>query len=205
MSAEEPTHPEGYAPKVRPGESWDELEGRTGAKTFDIEKSTPSQTEAKGHEDKEPKHVLSRRVRLLLAGVSAVLVVALASIAVTMSVGGDHVGRIQLRSGAVHARGQEGEKRRSGRARRVTGAGKSPRRRQGRSVPGRPHARRHGRPRHNSRRPAQQPADTPAQPPESTPTSPEPAPGAPAPAAPSEPQQGPGLRDGATESTEFGL
>jgi hypothetical protein len=207
MSAEEPTAPEERTTKVLPAKHWLEMEGRTGGAAIEDEKSAPSQIEPKGKEGDGRKRVLSRRARLIVTGVLAVLVVTLALIVAAALMGGDAARRSRPRSGAVHAKGQEAEKRRSDRARWVREAGGSPRSRARRTPPGRSRARRHARPRHNPRRPAQQPAASPAQPPESVSASPEPTPtpSAPAPAAPSEPQQEPGLRDGTTESTEFGL
>ena len=206
MSAEKPTTPEERtAAASAVEEDWDELEGRTDATAIEDEKPTPSQIEPEGNEEDRRKRVLSRRVRLVVAGALAVLVVALASIVFAALVGRDSVPRPQPQSGAVHAKRQRADRRGSSRARWLKEADGRRRSRQGRAARGRPRARRQARPRRN---PAQQPTDAPAhQPPESAPTSPEPAgaPSVPAPAAPSEPKQKPGLRDGATESAEFGL
>jgi hypothetical protein len=207
MSAEEPTTPEERTPKVSPAKTWKELEGRTGGDAIEDEKPAPSQIKSKDKEENGRKRLRSRRARFGVAGFLAVLVVTLASIVVASLVGGDPARRSRPPSGAVHAKRREAEKQRVGRARWVREAGRSSRPRQRRTAPGRSRARRHVRPRHKPRRPAQQPATSPAQSPESVPASPEraPAPSAPAPAAPSEPKQEPGPRDGATESTEFGL
>lgn len=207
MSAEEPTTPEEQTTKVSVAKSWKELEGRTGGDAIEDEKSAPSQITSEGKEEGWRKRLLSRRTRLVVAGALAVLAVALGSIAVATLVGGGHAPRSRPRSGAVHAKTREAKKRRSGRARWVREAEGGRRPRQRRTEPSPHRARRRDRPRRKYRRPAQQPASAPAQPPESVPASPEPspAPSAPAPTAPSEPEQEPGLRDGATESTEFGL
>lgn len=207
MSAEEPTTPEEPTTKVSVAKTWKELEGRTGGDVIEDQKSAPSQIKSKDKEEGGRKRLLPRRTRLVVAGVLAVLVVALGSIAVATLVGGGHARRSGPRSGAVHANRREAKKRRSGRARWVREAGESRRPRQRRTEHGPQRLRRHDRPRRKPRRPAQQPPGTPAQPPESVPASPEPspAPSAPAPTAPSEPKEGPGLRDGATESSEFGL
>jgi len=204
--AEITTHEE-HTPNVSHVRTWRELEGRTGGDAIEDEKSTSSQIESKGREEETGKHLPSRHPRFVIAGVLAVLVVALVSIAFVALVGGDHTRRSRPRSGAAHAKEREARKRRPGRARRVreAGGGQPPRQRHAEPRPQRP--RRQYRPRHRHRRPAQQPTTSPAQPPESVPAPPEPAPAPspPLPAAPSEPKEEPGLRDGATESTEFGF
>jgi len=202
MSAEEPTTPDAHTTKVSHVRTWRELEGRTGGDAIEDERSTPSQIKSKGKEEKTGKHLPSRRPRFVIAGGLAVFVVALVSIAFVTLVGGDHTRRSRPRSRAAHAKEREARKRRPGRARwvREAGGGHPPRQRHAEPRPQRP--RRQYRPRHRHRRPAQQPATSPAQPPESAPAHPEPAP---APAVPSEPEQERGLRDGATESMEFGL
>jgi len=207
MSAEEPTTPEEQATKAPAARTWKELEGRIGGDVTEDEKSEMSQIESNSEERRVWRRPLSRRLRFFVAGGLAVFVVALASVAVATLVGGDHTRRARPRSGAAHAEEREAQKRRSGRARWVREAGASPRPRQRRTMPGAHRARRRARPRRKAHRPAQQPTTSPAQPPEAVPAPPEPppAPISPAPASPSEPEQEPGLRDGATESTEFGL
>jgi hypothetical protein len=203
MSAEKPTTPEERTAAVSPIEDWDELEGRTGATAIEDEKPTPSQIEPEGNEDDRRKRVLSRRVRLVVAGALAVLLVALASIVFAALVGRDSGPRSQPQSRAVHAKRQRADGRRSSRARWLKEADGRRRSRQRRTAHGAPRAGRHVNPRRRTGHPAQQPPQAPTQSPESDTTSPEPS--APAPAAPSEPKEEPGLRDGATESSEFGL
>ena len=207
MSAKEPTAPKVGTAAVSPAEHWRELEGRTAGPAIEDEKSAPSQGESKGNEEDGGKRVLARRVRLVLAGVLAVLVVALASIVVAALEGRDSVPRSQPRSGAVHAKRRKAERPKWSRARWLKEADRNPRPRQRRTAHGALHAGRHVHRRRRTPRPAQQPAEAPTQSPESavTPPAPPPEPSAPAPSAPSEPKEGPGLRDGATESTEFGL
>ena len=208
MSAEEPTTtPEERIAAVSHVKTWDELEGRTGGTAIEEEKSAPSQGESKGNDGNGRKRVLSRRVRFVGAGVFAVLVVALASIIVAALVGRDSVPRSQPRSGAVHAKGRRAERRRASRARWFKEADGSPRPRQRRTAHGAARAGRHVHRRRRTPRPARQPAEAPTQSPESAAAlpAPPPEPSAPAPPAPSAPKEGPGLRDGATESSEFGL
>jgi len=205
MSTEEPTAPEeSSTTKASPEEDWNVLEGRTGSTAIEDEKPAPSQSETKRKEQRG-KRVLSRHRRLVVGAGLAVLVVSLASFAVAAWLGGDHARRSRPRSGAVHAKRQEAPRRRSGRVRWVREAGESPRPRQGRTALRRPCARRHARPRRKPRRPAHREAELPTQPPEPAPPEQPPEPSAPAPAAPSAPKERPGLRDGATESSEFGL
>jgi hypothetical protein len=204
MSAEKPTTPKERTAAASPvEEDWDELEGRTGATAIEDEKPTPSQIEPEGNEEDRRKRVLSRRVRLVVAGALAVLAVALASIVFAALVGRDSVPRPQPQSGTVHAKRQGADGRRSSRARWLKEADGRRRSRQGRAAPGAPRAGRHIDSRRRTGHPVQQPPQAPTQSPESGATSPEPS--VPAPDAPSEPKEEPGLRDGATESSEFGL
>jgi hypothetical protein len=207
MSTEEPTAPEeSSATKASPEEDWNVLEGRIGGAASGDERSAPSQAESESEEEKGWKRLLSRRARFGVAGGSAVLVVALASVAVTALVGGEVARRPRSRPGAVHAKRRGAEKRGSGRARWVREAGGSARPPHRRTAPGRSRARSHTRPRRKPSRPVRQKAEAPSQPPEpAQPQAQPPEPSAPAPAAPSAPEERPGLRDGATESTEFGL
>lgn len=206
MSAEEPTRPEEHTTASSPVETWDELEGRTGGTAIEDEKSAPSQGESKGNEEDGRKRVLSRRVRLV-AGVLAVLVVALASIIVSALEGRDSVPRSQPQSGAVHAKGRKAERRKSSRLQWLKEVDGSPPPRQRRTAHGAPRAGRHVHRQRRTPRPVQQAAEASTQSPESAATlpAPPPEPSAPAPSAPSEPKEGSGLRDGATESSEFGL
>ena len=208
MPAEKPTTPDESTPKASPEEHWNVLEGRTGGTATGGGKSAPPQIKAVGTEEKGPKHLRSRRTRFGVAAGLAALVVALASIGVATLVGRDHGGRSRPRSRAVHAKRREAEKRRSGRAGWVKEAGGSPRPRQGRTGPRSSRTQR-ATPGHDAR-PAALPrprVEVPTQPPESVAAPPEQPsePSAPAPADPSARNERPGLRDGATESTEFGL
>lgn len=204
MSAEEPTTHEERTPRASVVKPWKELEDRTGGDVREAETSTPSQIESQGNEGGRRKRLASRRARLLLAGVLAVLVAAPALIAIASLTGAGSAPRLEPRSGAVHANEQKTKRRSSGRAPWVREAGKSPRPRQKRAAPAQSRARRHVQPRDKPRRAARRPEGAVGPPSESVPASPEPTP-APIAPAPSEHEEGPGLRDGATESTEFGL
>jgi hypothetical protein len=208
MSAEEPTTPgDGSTTKVSPEEDWNALECRTGGTATENEKSSPSQAESEDEEKKGPERRRSRRVRPLLAMASALIVVALASIAAAALVGGDTGHGLRPRSRAVHVKSQEAAKRRSSRARWAGGASGSLRTRREREGHGLSRAGRHAHRRRKPRSPTKQAADIPGEPPVYGSTAPEPPPqpSTPASRAPSAPKQEPGLRDGATESTEFGL
>jgi hypothetical protein len=205
MSAKEPTAPKDSAAAVSPAEHWRELEGRTAGPTID-EKSTLSQVEP---EDDAKEHRrrrgVSRRARFA-ALASLVIAVAPAWVVVLASVTGESASRSPDTRGVVHAEPGKAERRSWSLARRAKGAGEIPRLRQRRTARRTPRAGRHTHPRWEPRRPAP-PAEAPSRSPASGATPPEltPEPSAPAPVAPSEPKEAPGLRDGATESTEFGL
>jgi len=205
MSAEEPITPEDRTTALSSVKTWRELEDRTGGDVSEDEKAAPSQIESESEKEKGRKHVFSRHTRFVAAGVVAILAVALAGIAVAGLAGEDHTRRSTPRSGRVHAKRREAQRRRSGRVRWAREVGESPRPRQGRTALRLPCARHHARPRRKPRRPAHREAELPSQPPEPAPPEQPPEPSAPAPAAPSAPKERPGLRDGATESSEFGL
>jgi hypothetical protein len=207
MSAEEPTTPEERTTKVSPEETWNALEGRTGGAAVEDEGSAPSQVGPEHGEKGGRRPVFSRRAGLLVAVVLAVLAVALAATVVVALVGGGSGHRPGPRSGEMHAKGRTPDRRRSSRARWAEEADGRRRSRQRRNGHERLRAERHAYRRRKPRRPAKQSTDAPSQPPAYGPTSPEsaPEPSAPAPAAPSAPKERPSLRDGATESTEFGL
>jgi hypothetical protein len=133
------------------------------------------------------------------------LAVALAWIVVPALVGGGSTPQSRSTPGGLKAGKAGGE--RSSRTRWAREPGEAARPRRRRTAASAPHARHHVHSRNKFQHPARPPSENPSRPPASGAAPPEPAPepSAPAPPPPSEPAGKPGLRDGATESTEFGL
>ncbi len=203
MSTEKPTTPKDDTTQVSPTEHWLEMEVRTGGEAVDDESAT-SPNQPKGTEEKGRKRVLSQRARIVVVAALIALGAALAWIVVPALVGGGSTPQSRHAPGGLKARKASGE--RSSRTRWVREPGQAARPHRRRTAPAASHVRHHAQPRHEPRPPASPPQDIPSQPPASG-AAPEPAPepSAPAPPPPSESAGKPGLRDGATESDEFGL
>jgi len=209
MSAEEFTTSGGHTTGASPEGEWRELEGRAGGTAVEGEESTSSQVVSAANDKDRRRPVFSLRARLRVAGALGVVAMASAAMVVVALVGGGPERRPRARSGETHAKGREAGRRRSSRARRAEETGGSPRSRYRRHGHAPPHAGRHAHPRPKTRPPVERSTEAPNQPPAygaaSQTPAPEPSAPMPTPAAPSAPEEGPGLRDGATESTEFGL
>jgi hypothetical protein len=207
MSTEKPTTPKDGTTAVSTADHWRELEGRTGGAPDAEGELATTQLEPKDPEEKGRKRALSRRARTAIPAALIAFAVALAWIVVPALVGGDSARRSQPAPEVLPAKARKADKRRSSRARWVKEPDEGAQPRQRRTALGTPHVRRHTHPQHEPRRPDPPPPGAPSQPPASGTTPPEPAsePSAPAPPPPSEPKGNPGLRDGATESAEFGL
>ncbi len=207
MPAEEPTTPKDEAAPISPEGYLRDLQGRTGTAPGAEDEIETQQVEPEGTEEEGPKRVLSRRVRIAVLAALIVFAVALAWTVVPGLVGGGSKGRSRSSPGALPARVLGAGKRGPGRTRwvREPDAGAQPRR--GPARRGTPQRRRRIHPRHEL--PPSVPAkpDVPRRPPEyGTTRSEAPAESSePAPPPPAEPAGKPGLRDGATESAEFGL
>jgi len=208
MSTEEPTTPKGNTVSLRPAEHWSDLQVRSGAEPGTEEELTTPQVELDGEKEQGQKGSRSRRARLLVPLALVVFATALAGIVVlALRGGGDTPQRASSAPEAVHPKGRESEERRSDRTRWVREPGESAPQAHRRAAPVSPRARHNPRSPHERRQPAPAPSDAPSQPsaPEASLPESAPVPSAPAPAAPSEPREEPPIRDGATESTEFGL
>jgi len=205
VSSDQPTRNEQHADTSSPLSQWSELEGRvSGTTAAEEEDSAPPRIEPGEDEAGGEKLVFSGRARALFVGALTVLVVALAAMVVLAVVGEGPVHRPGSRSEEVQANGLKWDGRRSSRARRAERAGGSLRARRRPAGHGPPRAAHRQR---GSHRPARQLPEAPSRPPAYGATTPESASGPSAPplATPSPPDEGPRLRDGATESAEFGL
>lgn len=205
MSTEKPTTPKDGAPALSPEEHWCELQVRAGGESDAHDEITTSQVKSEDTAEVGRHRALTRRARIVVAAALTVLAVALAWIVVPTLVGGGSTPRSRPTPGGLKA-GKAGGGR-SSQTRWVREPDQAARPRRRRTATSAPHVRHHAQPRHELQRPAPPPSDDPSQPPASGAAPPEPAPepSAPAPPPPSEPAGKPGLRDGATESTEFGL
>lgn len=203
MSTEKPTTPKDDTTAPSPTDYWREKEALAGGAS-DAEVET-SQVESKNTEGEGRKRALTRHARIIAAVVLAVLVVALAWVVVPVLVGGGSTPpRPRPASGILPAKERRTDGRGSGRTRWVREPGEpneSTRSPQRHAVLGAPRERHRARLRHPSPQPASPESDAPSQSLESGTAPPEPVPEAGEP----EPKGKPGLRDGATESTEFGL
>lgn len=205
MSAEGPTAPEDGAAAVAAADHWRELEGRTGGAP-DTE-SGPATPQVESGEKKRRKRVLPRRARIATPVALAAIAVALAWIVFGALTGEGSTPRPQSAPEALPTKAHRADQREPSRARWVREPDEGAQRKQMPTPPGAPRLRRRIHPRHQPPRPAPAQPDTPTQPPASGAAPPEPAPepSEPAPPPPAEPVGKPGLRDGATESAEFGL
>lgn len=200
MSAEDPTEPKNDIPKVCVDDVWRGTEARAGvAPKARVESVTPGD-ESEGAEERKRKSDPSRRVRFILPIAVVIFAVALAWIVVPALVGDGPTRHSKSTLGARLAKPRRADERGPSRTRWAKEPDASPRSRQGRSALEASQGRRRTHPR---RGPAPAESDSPSRPSASAAAPPEPS--APAPPPASEPKGSPGLRDGATESTEFGL
>jgi hypothetical protein len=200
MSAEEPTTPRDDAVAVAAADHWRELEGRTGGAPDTESGHTTPQVES--GEEKRRKRVLPRRAKIAIPVVLIVFAMAPAWIVVGALTGKGSTPRPQSASGALPANAHRANQRGPSRARWVREPDEATRSRRRHTTPA-PRVRRHARQRHE---PSHSSPEIPTQPPASGAAPPEPAPEPSPPAPPpAEPTGKPGLRDGATESAEFGL
>jgi hypothetical protein len=203
MSTEKPTTPKDGRTAVPPTEYWREVQGHTGTEPEE-EASAPSKVGPKATEEDKRGHVLSRNVRIVVPATLVVFAAALGWIVVPALVGGGSAPQSRIAPADSPAKAPQPHAGRPSRTRWVREPGEpneSARPPHRHAALGAPRERRHARPRHPSPEldaPSQVPASG-ATPPEGVPVPSEPAP------PPSEPKEKPGVRDGATESTEFGL
>jgi|GEM_PF-6581449 len=200
MSTENPTTPKEEPPEFRADDPWKDTEVRTGvAPEPEVEPATP-QDEGKGPEEGKPKSAPSRRVRLAAPIAVAAFAVALAAIVVPALIG-DSSPHSRPTHRALPAKAHRPDGQGTGKTRWVREPDASPRPRQGRPMPDAPRGRRRAHPRHESA-PAE--SDVQSQVPAADAA---PSESAPEPSSPSagEPEEDSRLRDGATESEEFGL
>lgn len=204
MSTEKPTTPKDDTTQVSPTEHWREMEVRTGSEPNTDGEAVASKGEPEGDGEKRGRGSLPRRARFLVAAALIVFAAGFAWIVVSALVGGGSTPQSRHTPGGLKAGKASGE--RSSRTRWVREPDQAARPQRRRTAPAASHVRHHAQPRHEPRPPASPPQGIPSQPPVSGAASePAPEPSAPAPPPPSEPAGKPGLRDGATESTEFGL
>jgi hypothetical protein len=202
MSTEKTPTPEDGTTSISPTEHWRELEGRTGDAPDAEDEIEASRVES-GAKEAGRKRVLTRRAQIVVAAVLSAFAVALALIVVGALVGGGSTPKSRSAPEGLPAKAGKSDEGRPGRARWVREPDQPARPRQERIAPPAPHVRRHARPRYE---PARSPSVAPSQPPVSAAApEPAPAPSEPPPPPPREPAGKPGLRDGATESAEFGL
>jgi len=199
MSAE-PTTPDDGDPADAPTDFWRGVEGQTRGEPDAKSKSTTAQVRPEGEKGRRER-VLSRPTRIAAGAGLLTLAVVLAWVVVPALIGGGPTSGRRPASGALPAKARDADKRGPDRTRwaREPGASSQPRRRH---APEARQVRRRAHPRHEPSHPAP-PPESPA----SGSPPPEPAPelSPPAPPPPAEPKEEPGLRDGATESEEFGL
>lgn len=207
MSTEKPTTPQDGATALSPEEHWRELEGRTGGASDAEGAVATSQVEPEDPEGEGRKRVLSRRARIAIPAALIAFAVALAWIVVPALVGGGSTPQSRPTPGDLPAKAGKAGGGRSSRTRWVREPDQAARPRRRLTATSAPRVRHHAHPRQELQRPAPPPSDDPGRPPASGAAPPEqaPEPSAPALPPPSEPAGKPGLRDGATESTEFGL
>jgi hypothetical protein len=202
MSMEKPTTPKDGAEAVSAVEHWRELEGRTGGAPDTEGEIATSQVEP---EEEGRKRVLLRPARTAIAVALTAFALALAWVVVGALMGGGSARRSQSAPPVLPAKARKADKQRPSRARWVKEPDESSQPRQRPTALGAPQVRRRVRPQHGPRHPVPSPPVVSSQPPASSPTPAKPAP-APEPSAPAPPPPAkPGLRDGATESAEFGL
>lgn len=202
MSTEKPTAPKENTSVVSPSEHWQELRARAGGEPETDEEVAASRGEPEGDREEKEKISLSRRARFLVATALIVLAAALAWVIASALVGGGSTQRSRPASDVVHAKTPKTVGERTSRARWVREPDEAARPRRTHTTPAAPHVSHRAHSRHGPR-PLGPPPEEPGQPPASGAAPPEQ--GVPAPSAPEEPEEKPGLRDGATESTEFGL
>jgi len=205
MSAKKPTTPQDEATSISPTEHWRELEGRTGGPSDADDEVEAPQAETADAGEAGRKRALPRRARIGVAAVLAVSAVALAWIAVPALVGRGSTPQSRSTPGDLPAKVGKASGGRSSRTRWAREPDETARLRRRRTATSAPYAR-HRAAQHKLQRPDGPPSEDLSQPPASGAAPPEPAPepSAPAPPAPGEPDRA-GLRDGATESAEFGL
>lgn len=198
MSANKPTTPKDDTTAPPPSGYWREKEVLMGGAPDAEGEVETSQGESAATEEVRRRHVLSRRAGIAASAALAVFAVALAWIIVPVLVEQGSTSRSRPIPGGSPAKARKAERGKSNATRwvREPEAGTQPRR--GHAAAGTPRSRHHARLRGEQRSAPAEPA-APSQPPESMP-----APSAPAPSPASEPEK-PRLRDGATESEEFGL
>ena len=207
MSSENPTTPKDRTTTTSPVEHWDTLQARAGTQPNVAERVDAPQVEPEGTKE-ERRRSLSRRARFAVTAVLGAFAVALALVLVSALVGAGSTRPLpQSAPGVAHTKAPRTDGRSSSRTRWMSEPEESapPPHASPRATA--PRARRHARPRPDSVAPVPPEPSAPNSPPPSGAAPPEspPEPGTPAPAAPSEPKEKPGLRDGATESIEFGL
>ena len=206
MSTEKPTEADG-APKGPPAEFWGGVIDQT--KREPQAGGEPARAQDGPEVEKGwRERTRSRPARIAAGAALLALATALAWVVVSVLVGGDSTTRPRPSAAPLPTKGRRAEKQGSGRTRWVREPGASPRRRRMHG-PQAPQARRDAHPRPQPPRPAPPPPEAPSQPPASGPAPaeppPAPEPSAPEPPPPDEPKEKPGIRDGATESNEFGL
>lgn len=204
MSADEPTAQKDGSAAPSTTDFWGEKEALMSGPPDDA--AEPAQVEPQGNEARRGRRPLSRRARVFAAAVLAVPSVALAWIVVPALVGGGSTP--PSRSAAEEPppqQGRPGSGRSAARWAREPGRSAGSRRRHGRSATRQPSHRPF--PRRETRRPPSPRSAEPSRSPAPAPPPSEPAPEPTAPALPPESEEEGGfhLRDGATESAEFGL
>lgn len=206
MSAEKPTTSNGDVPADSVTDFWDGVEGQTRGEPEAGGEPTTPQAKPEGEKGWR-KRVLSRPARVAAGAALFVLAVALAWVVVPTLMREGSAPRPRPATGALPAKARKADKRGSGRTRWVREPDASPRPRQTHE-PETPRSQRRTRLRHEPSRPAPPPPESASQPPASgaapPPPVPTPGPSSPAPTS-TEPKEEPGIRDGATESDEFGL
>ena len=207
MSAKEPTTPKDGAAAVSAAEHWRELEGRTGDAPDTEGELATSGVEPEGTEEEGRKRVLSRRARVAVAALLIAFGLAPAWIVVPALVGEGSTRRSRSTPGALPSKARRADRRGSGRTRWVREPDASAQPRQRRTPLGAPQGKRRAHPRHGPPSSASPAPEAASRPPASgtTPSEPLAEPSEPAPPSASKPKGKPGLRDGATESAEFGL
>jgi hypothetical protein len=204
MAAEEVTPPKDETPTMPAAKDWDAIRARLEGASVAEGEPTPEVSKSEAAEKKI--RTLSRRARIAIPALLFTAAVALIWIVVPGLVGGGSMRQSQPASGALPANARKA-RRRSSPTRWVkeSDAGTQPQR--GRTVPGVSRAGRRTHPRNEPPRSVPAAPKTPSQPPASgtAPSEPPAEPSEPAPPPTAEPAEKPGLRDGATESAEFGL
>lgn len=202
MSTEKPNAPEDAAAAASTAELRRELEGLPDAAPLPAGERTTSPAEPEGNKGEEVKRFPWRSVRIAAVALLPTLAVALAWVVLTVLTGDGSTHRPGPASGALPAKAPKADRGGSDRTRWVAPPGTSARPRRRHSAVKAQRARRRSHSRQESSHSVPAEPEAPSPPPAYT-APPEPAP-EPAP-PPAEPKEEPRIRDGATESEEFGL